>query len=185
MGKKLKQVIKISKRAIPVAKKAMPVIASVVSSMNLLENASTIVKPIAENIREKNSERAKRIDAVQMKKDGQIVVKIEKANIFACAVDEVSAFNLFLIKLNDLREKKIISSDVKIQKEQIALIEKLNRIAESGGALERYIYRIEIEEEIEEKSEEKRVRIKLDKPKFNFSHSLKNNISFGKSKKKR
>ncbi len=186
MGKKLKQVIKISKNAIPVAKKAMPAISTVVNSMNLLENASTIVKPIAEDIREKNSERAKRIDAIQMKKDDQIVIKIEKANVFACAVDEASAFNLFLKKLNDLREKKIISNDIKIQREQIVLIEKLKRIVDSGGAIKDYIYRIEIEDKVAEKVERigiEEAEVKtVKKPQIKFSRPLKRKHFFNKNK---
>ena len=141
----------IIKKVAPTVKKIAPKLVNILSSIDLLENTTAIAKPFVEDVRNKNIEKSKRIHALQAEKDGKVIISMEKAGILVIEKTEEEAFKHFIYKLINLKEKRILSDNKKIRREQLILIEKINSILSDGGNIEDYIYRILVKVSDEDK----------------------------------
>jgi hypothetical protein len=163
MGK-LKKILALTKKVTPVVKKAIPGISTAINSIDVLENTSKIAKPFVDDARIKGIEKSKRIEAQQTLDGDKIIISIEKAGIIAISENEELAFQLFVSKLEKLKEKRVLNSDKKIRKEQKKLIDKVSMILEDQGDIRNYIYRIEFtHEQIEKKKKRKKNWLKKKK----------------------
>lgn len=156
MGK-LKKILDVTKKATPAMKKVVPVLSTAINSIDMLENTSKIAKPFVDDARTKGIEKSKIIEAYQTTDGDKIIIAIEEAGIIAISECEDSAFELFVSKLEKLREKRVLNSDRKIKKEQKKLIDKISMIVDDEGDLRNYIYRTEYtQEQIEMKNNKKK-----------------------------
>ncbi len=144
--KKIKGLASKLKVVKPLAKKVPSAALGVIRYLGILEDTSQLVKPIVSDVMGRNIEKFKRIDADQFRRNGRVIIMIEKADIVASAKTEAVAFELFVRQLLHLRRKKIVSNDKKVRRAQLALIEKIRRIEADGGNLAEYVYRIQSDE---------------------------------------
>ncbi|VDN46658.1 protein of unknown function [Petrocella atlantisensis] len=156
MGK-IKKILDLSKKATPAIKKVMPAISTAINSIDVLENTSKIAKPFVDDARIKGIEKSKIIEAHQTFDGDNTIIAIERAGIIAISESEDSAFELFVSKLERLREKRVLSSDKKVRKEQKKIIDKVSMIIGDQGDIRNYIYRTEFtKEQIEMKKNKKK-----------------------------
>ncbi|MDF1618786.1 hypothetical protein, partial [Petrocella sp. FN5] len=147
----------LSKKATPAIKKVIPAISTAINSIDVLENTSKIAKPFVDDARIKGIEKSKIIEAHQTFDGDNTIIAIERAGIKAISENEDSAFELFVSKLERLREKRVLSSDKKIRKEQKKIIDKVSMIIGDQGDIRNYIYRTEFtQEQIEMKKNKKK-----------------------------
>lgn len=144
--KKIKGLASKLKVVKPLAKKVPSAALGVIRYLGILEDTSQLVKPIVSDVMGRNIEKFKRIDADQFRRNGRVIIMIEKADIVASAKTEAVAFELFVRQLLHLRRKKIVSNDKKVRRAQLVLIEKIRRIEADGGNLAEYVYRIQSDE---------------------------------------
>lgn len=145
--KTLKKIADVTKKASPSLKKVLPLLSTALNSLDLLEHTSKLAKPFIEDARIKGIEKSKIIYAQQKEEGDRVIIAIEKAGLIAISGDEEGAFELLMSKLLRLKEKRILNSDKKIQKEQKKLIDKMNWIVEDQGEIRNYIYRTEVTQE--------------------------------------
>lgn len=139
---KFKAIINSSKKTLPVLRKVGPHISTAAKVVAGIDNVASLAKPFTEDMRLKSTERFKRIEALQRENGTSVTILIEKAKLEVTAENEQDAFDLLILKLNALKESKILSSEKNVKREQMLLIDKLKQIEADDGLISDYVYRI-------------------------------------------
>lgn len=141
---KIGKVLNVTKSILPTAKSIVPSTSAPGKILSVAEITTVLAKPYVDNAIDKNIEKSKRIDATQKVVKGNVLISLDKVGIEVSASDEERAFKLFVESLESLRSKKVLSSNKKLRKEQVLLIDKLNSIINNEGVISEYIYRVQV-----------------------------------------
>lgn len=141
--KRVKKLLKSAKKIGPAAKKITPVLSNVLSLLDIADHTTQIIKPFVDDMREKTLEQSKIIYAYQSVDQDKVIISIEQAGIISTGINEELTLKSFVVALTTLQDKKVLSHQKTIRKNQEALINQINRILSDGGKVEDYIYRIQ------------------------------------------
>lgn len=158
-----KKIIKPLSKLGPMTKKVIPTIGNFLSAIDLVDNIVRLAKPFFDDVRDKSIEDSKKIYAYQINTFDCVTVYMKNTNIEVSAETEEEAFRVFISKLSDLEKNRILSSNRKIQKEEIKLIKKIDDIRKSGEDFRKYLFRIIVESEDLKKTKFSLSKIKIEK----------------------
>lgn len=138
----IKKMISPLSKLAPAAKKIIPTIGNFLSALDLVDNIVRLAKPFFDDVRDKSIEDSKKIYAYQINTDESVTVYKKKVDIEITADTEAEAFKKFIMELENLKDRRMLSSNKKIQREQIKLIKKLDDIEKSEEDFKKYLFRI-------------------------------------------
>jgi hypothetical protein len=141
----LKKIVKPLSKISPAIKKVIPSVGNFLGALDLVDNIVRLAKPFVDDVRDKSIEESKKIYAYQINTDEGVRVYKKKVDIEITADTEEEAFRIFVKELNNLRNNRMLSSNKKIQKEQMKLIRKIDDIVKSDEDFKKYLFRIIIE----------------------------------------
>lgn len=158
---KFKKILKPLSKVSPAVKKVIPTVGNFLGALDLVDNIVRLAKPFFDDARSKNIEESKKIYAYQINTDEGVTLYKKKVNIEITANNEEEAFRIFIKQLNDLKNNRMLSSNKKIQKEQMKLIKKIDDIAKSDEDFKKYLFRIIVETDDFKKAKLKLPEFKL------------------------
>ena len=127
------------------SKKVIPVLGNFLSTLDLVDNIFRFAKPFFDDARDKNIEESKKIYAYQVNTLDKVIIYKSKVGIEISGDNEEDAFRSFAQEIKELKEKRKVSSNKKIRKEQLKLIRKIDNIEKDNEDFQKYLYRIVID----------------------------------------